>query len=50
VAPNTPSASQSTPPPFGAALFYWLKLGFINFGGPAGQIAMMSHELLDRRK
>src|SRR5205085_4705844 len=28
----------------------WLKLGFISFGGPAGQIAIMQTELVDRRK
>lgn len=29
---------------------FWLKLGFISFGGPAGQIALMHAELVDRRR
>ena len=36
--------------PFGDAFRYWLKLGFINFGGPAGQIAIMHDELVDRKR
>ncbi|MEJ7932170.1 chromate efflux transporter [Ramlibacter sp. AN1015] len=29
---------------------FWLKLGFISFGGPAGQIAVMHEELVERRR
>ena len=32
------------------AFWYWFKLGFINFGGPAGQIAMMHKNLVDGRQ
>ena len=32
--------------PFGTALKFWLKLGFISFGGPAGQISIMHRELV----
>ncbi|MBL8484220.1 MAG: chromate efflux transporter [Rhodocyclaceae bacterium] len=32
------------------ALRFWLKLGFISFGGPAGQIAIMHQELVDNRR
>jgi chromate transporter len=35
--------------PFADAFRYWLRLGFINFGGPAGQIAIMHDELVDRK-
>ena len=35
---------------FAAALVFWLKLGFISFGGPAGQIAIMHEELVERRR
>ncbi len=34
---------------FREALRFWLKLGFISFGGPAGQIAIMHRELVERR-
>ena len=37
-------------PTLGEAFKYWLKLGFISFGGPAGQIAMMHQELVERRR
>ena len=35
---------------FGEAFRFWLKLGFISFGGPAGQIAIMQKELVENRK
>jgi chromate transporter len=35
---------------FGQALRFWLKLGFISFGGPAGQIAVMHRELVDNKR
>jgi len=34
---------------FRAALRFWLYLGFVSFGGPAGQIAIMHRELVERR-
>ena len=46
------SSSDAAPAPvsFGEALRFWLKLGFISFGGPAGQIAIMHTELVERRR
>ena len=35
---------------FREAFRFWLKLGFISFGGPAGQIAIMHSELVERRR
>ena len=37
-------------PSFGAAFKFWLKLGFISFGGPAGQISIMYQELVEKRR
>lgn len=37
-------------PSFGEAFRFWLKLGFVNFGGPTGQIAVMHEELVGRRR
>jgi len=41
---------QPEPVSFLDALIYWLKLGFISFGGPAGQISMMHQELVEKRR
>jgi chromate transporter len=35
---------------FWQAFAYWLKLGFVSFGGPAGQIAIMHHDLVERKR
>jgi len=45
-------ALPDRPPPvgFAEAFRFWLKLGFISFGGPAGQIAIMHAELVERRR
>ncbi len=47
-----PGAGGGAPAPvsFGQALRYWFKLGCISFGGPAGQIALMHAELVERRR
>ncbi len=46
------TAHQTRPAPvtLGEAFKYWLKLGFISFGGPAGQISMMHQELVEKRR
>ncbi len=35
---------------FAEAFRFWLKLGFISFGGPVGQIAIMQKELVEKRE
>jgi chromate transporter len=42
-------AAGSSSPSFRDALRFWTKLGWISFGGPSGQIAIMHEELVDRR-
>jgi chromate transporter len=41
---------QDRHPSFAEAFRFWLRLGFISFGGPTGQIAMMHTELVERKK
>ena len=46
-----PEADPAAPVVTRAEAFrFWLKLGFISFGGPAGQIAIMHAELVERRR
>ena len=45
--PNT--KSPVTEAPFKQAMKFWARLGFISFGGPAGQIAMMHREVVEQR-
>ncbi len=44
---NSPSSMTVS---FKEALKFWIKLGFISFGGPAGQIAIMHQEVVERRR
>ena len=46
------SDTTDTPrhPSFAEAFRFWLKLGFISFGGPTGQIAIMHEELVEKKK
>ena len=43
-------AAEARSVSFAEALRFWVKLGFISFGGPAGQIAIMHRELVERRR
>lgn len=50
---STPSPQNSEAPPrptFAEALRFWSRLGWISFGGPTGQIAIMHRELVDLKK
>jgi chromate transporter len=38
------------PPTFAEAARFWVKLGFVSFGGPAGQIAILHREVVDRHR
>ncbi len=46
---SDPSATAAAIP-FKQAFLFWLKLGFISFGGPAGQISIMHEEVVDRQR
>ena len=51
-ASSTSAIPTEAPSPvsFAVAFRFWLKLGFISFGGPAGQIAVMHQELVERQR
>jgi chromate transporter len=44
------SETRASDVPFRDAARFWIRLGFINFGGPTGQIAIMHEELVERRR
>ncbi|HET7765416.1 MAG TPA: chromate efflux transporter [Burkholderiales bacterium] len=50
---DTAASNPDQPPApisLGQAFRYWLKLGFISFGGPTGQIAIMHQDLVERKR
>jgi chromate transporter len=47
--PDVPDSAPRTPT-LAEAFVYWLKLGFVSFGGPAGQIALMHEDLVERKR
>ena len=46
----TPATHTENTVPFPQALWFWFKLGFISFGGPAGQIGIMHQALVNERR
>ena len=47
---NAPKETTPSAPTLKQAFWYWLKLGFISFGGPAGQIAIMHTDLVENKR
>ena len=47
---ESPATAAPRTPTFREASRFWIWLGFVNFGGPAGQIALMHQELVERRR
>jgi chromate transporter len=43
------SSTPVSPPAFAEAARFWAKLGLVSFGGPAGQIAILHREVVERR-
>ncbi len=48
--PDPQPLERPAPVRFAQALRFWLRLGFISFGGPAGQIAIMHSELVEKKR
>src|SRR5450830_1361911 len=48
ITPESNTAPQTVT--LAQAFLYWLKLGFISFGGPAGQISIMHHDLVEKKR
>jgi chromate transporter len=48
--PLIPNEEAPATPTLKEAFWYWLKLGFISFGGPAGQISIMHHDLVEKKR
>ena len=48
--PTSPTHPAQASVPLREAVWFWLKLGFISFGGPAGQIALLHQELVEQRR
>ena len=47
---TTPHQTPQTAPTFAEASRFWLKFGFISFGGPTAQIALLHGELVEKKK
>ena len=47
---KSPDQESERHPSFAEAFRFWVKLGFISFGGPAGQIAIMQTELVEKKR
>src|SRR5919202_2123129 len=47
---STTVEAKTKPVGFWEAFWFWVRLGFINFGGPAGQIAIMHRELVEKKR
>ena len=47
---QAPEETTLSSPTFKQAFWYWLKLGFISFGGPAGQISIMHKDLVEDKR